>query len=84
MNRKIIAIMMGLAIAMVVFTASSLADGNADANGYQDSAPNSGDCVPDGSGYDSPNGPNGEDDSGNGNDGPAPNAGDGVPDGSGW
>ena len=38
-------------------------------------APNSGDCVPDGSGFEEPfgNGP-----------GPAPNSGDGVPDGPGW
>jgi hypothetical protein len=40
-------------------------------------APNSGDCIPDGSGFDSPNG------SGNG-PGPAPNSGDGIPDGPGW
>ncbi|MFH1013961.1 MAG: hypothetical protein V1769_05595 [Thermoplasmatota archaeon] len=40
-------------------------------------APNAGDCVPDGSGFDSPNG------SGNGA-GPAPNSGDGISDGPGW
>jgi hypothetical protein len=43
-------------------------------------APNSGDCIPDGSGYDPSDWPN--------NDkpgmGPAPNSGDGVPDGSGF
>jgi hypothetical protein len=42
-------------------------------------APNSGDCIPDGSGFDQPNQLN----AGNGN-GPAPNAGDGIPDGSGF
>ena len=40
-------------------------------------APNSGDEIPDGSGFDSPNG------LGNG-PGPAPNSGDGVSDGPGW
>ncbi len=46
---------------------------------YAGPAPNSGDGVPDGSGYETPPGPIG------GGDpfGPAPNAGDGVPDGSG-
>ena len=38
-------------------------------------APNSGDCVPDGSGFVEP--------FGNGR-GPAPNSGDGDPDGPGW
>jgi hypothetical protein len=49
-------------------------------------APNSGGGIPDGSGFDSPNGPNGEgtSDSGNDHTGPAPNSGDGVPDGSGF
>ncbi len=44
-------------------------------------APNSGDCVPDGSGFVVPNGPNGGIDPGKG---PAPNSGDGIPDGSGF
>ena len=44
-------------------------------------APNSGDGVPDGSGLEAPNGPNGDTDGGVG---PAPNAGDGIPDGSGF
>jgi hypothetical protein len=43
-------------------------------------APNSGDCIPDGSGFDEPNWQN-EDRSGIG---PAPNAGDGISDGSGF
>ena len=43
-------------------------------------APNSGDCIPDGSGFDSPGGPDGSGDEGHG---PAPNSGDGIPDGSG-
>ncbi len=49
-------------------------------------APNSGDGVSDGSGFDSVNGPNGTgpEESGNGPAGPAPNSGDGVPDGSGF
>ena len=47
-------------------------------------APNSGDGIPDGSGFDSPNGPNGGGAGGNGPAGPAPNSGDGIPDGSGF
>ena len=46
-------------------------------------APNSGDGITDGSGFDTPGGPN---DAGTGGTddpfGPAPNAGDGIPDGS--
>ena len=44
-------------------------------------APNSGDGISDGSGFDGPNGPNGETDGG---EGPAPNSGDGISDGSGF
>ena len=47
-------------------------------------APNSGDGIPDGSGFDVPNGPVGETGSGSGPMGPAPNSGDGIPDGSGF
>jgi hypothetical protein len=43
-------------------------------------APNSGDCIPDGSGFDQPN-RNNQDNIGKG---PAPNSGDGIPDGSGF
>ena len=46
-------------------------------------APDSGDCIPDGSGFEDPNGPYAEG-SGNGRVGPAPNSGDGIPDGSGF
>ena len=42
-------------------------------------APNSGDGVSDGSGYDPDDWPNGESAKG-----PAPNSGDGIPDGSGF
>lgn len=42
-------------------------------------APNSGDCIPDGSGFEQPNNAH----AGNGM-GPAPNSGDGIPDGSGF
>jgi hypothetical protein len=47
-------------------------------------APNSGDGIPDGSGFESPIGPNGGAGSGSGPQGPAPNSGDGIPDGSGF
>ena len=55
-------------------------------SGHGEPAPNSGNGVPDGSGYDSPNGPNssGSGDSGQGHGEPAPNSGDGIPDGPGW
>ncbi|HNS33073.1 MAG TPA: hypothetical protein PKN36_08895 [bacterium] len=53
--------------------------------GHQTPAPNSGDGVSDGSGYEAPNGPNDmeSEDQGQGYDEPAPNSGDGIPDGSG-
>ena len=53
--------------------------------GHCEPAPNSGDGIPDGSGFDSPNGPNSSDsgDSGQGWGEPAPNSGDGIPDGPG-
>ncbi|MBW2612659.1 MAG: hypothetical protein JRD49_09210 [Deltaproteobacteria bacterium] len=53
------------------------------ANGPMGPADNSGDGIPDGSGFDGPNGPNGSD-SANDSPGPAPNSGDGIPDGSGF
>ena len=54
------------------------------ASGPSGPAPNSGDGVPDGSGMDGANGPNGDGSgSGDGPAGPAPNSGDGVPDGRG-
>jgi len=81
MKKKIIAILAGSLVLLVIMTGNSMANGNA--NGYEESAPNSGDCIPDGSGYKPPNGPNG-DGSGSGHNSPAPNSGDGVPDGSGW
>ena len=56
----------------------------ADSAGPSGPAPNSGDGVPDGSGLEAPNGPNGETESGSYPMGPAPNSGDGIPDGSGF
>ena len=73
-------IFVGLIIAVMVFNVAVVfADGHGP-------APNSGDCVPDGSGFDSPNGPNSDGPGGseNGHFGPAPNSGDGIPDGSGF
>ena len=50
-------------------------------NGHDGPAPNAGDCIPDGSGFDAPAGPS----SGGIGDafGTAPASGDGIPDGSG-
>ena len=72
MKGKIIVILVSLLVLAVILTGNSLADGN-----YGEPAPNSGDGIPDGSGFEEPNGPN------NG-PGPAPNSGDGIPDGPGW
>jgi hypothetical protein len=71
-----------LAVAIMLIATSGIAF--ADSNGPMGPAPNSGDCVPDGSGFDSPNGPNADVGSGSGPVGPAPNSGDGIPDGSGF
>jgi len=68
-------------LTMVLATAGTVF---ADGSGPMGPAPNSGDCVPDGSGFDGPNGPNADVGSGAGPVGPAPNSGDGIPDGSGF
>jgi hypothetical protein len=72
MKRKTIVILACIAIGIVGV-------GNAIAAGIGP-APNSGDCIADGSGFGMSDGLNGE---GYG-PGPAPNAGDGIPDGPGW
>jgi hypothetical protein len=77
MKRKTIVIVACLFIVIVGIVGNTMAAGTGP-------APNSGDCIPDGSGFESPNGPNGKGDSGKGHNGPAPNSGDGIPDGSGW
>ena len=74
---KKIVIVMCLVIGIIGIAANAMADG-------MGPAPNSGDGISDGSGFDSPNGPNGEGVSGNGYGEPAPNSGDGIPDGPGW
>ena len=74
MKGKIITIFASILVISIIMTGSSIAG---DDNGYGEPAPNSGDSIPDGSGFDEPNGPStGE--------GPAPNSGDGIPDGPGW
>ena len=60
-----------IAILVVAIAGTVLAAGN----GYMEPAPESGDGVPNGSGFDG--------DVGSG-PGPAPNSGDGIPDGSGF
>ncbi len=70
MKRKTLVIVACVVIGLVGIAGSAMADG-------MGPAPNSGDCIPDGSGFESPNG------QGYG-PGPAPNSGDGVPDGPGW
>jgi hypothetical protein len=64
-----------LAIGIIAIAGNVLANGDGP-------APNSGDGVSDGSGFDPE--PNGEGVYGDGHGTPAPNSGDGVPDGPGW
>ncbi len=66
---------LGLAVAITAILAFALAGTALAGNGYMEPAPQSGDCIPDGSGFDG--------DVGSGV-GPAPNSGDGIPDGSGF
>ena len=77
MKIKTIVIVTCFVIGIVGITGYAVADG-------MGPAPNSGDGDPDGSGFDSPNGPNYEDFPGNGHGTSAPNSGDGNPDGPGW
>jgi len=76
--------LLGLTLAVVVIMTVALAGTVAAASGSMGPAPNSGDCVSDGSGFDTPNGSNADVGSGTGPVGPAPNSGDGIPDGSGF
>jgi hypothetical protein len=71
MKGKIIAILMSLLVIVVILTGSSMAGET-----KYGPAPNSGDGVPDGSGFLNPKPSQGR--------GPAPNSGDGIPDGPGW
>ena len=76
-------ILVAILLALFVITGYGYAfAGNA---GYEEPAPNSGDGISDGSGYEAPNGPNdgGSGDSAQGYEEPAPNSGDGIPDGPG-
>ncbi len=76
---------LGIAVTLTAVLVVSLASVAFAANSTpMGPAPNSGDCVPDGSGFDGPNGPVGDVGSGSGPVGPAPNSGDGIPDGSGF
>ena len=74
---KKIAILTCLVIGIIGLAGNAMADG-------MGPAPNAGDGIPDGSGFDSPNGPNGTEVQGDGHGEPAPNSGDGIPDGPGW
>ena len=71
-------------IAVITLFAATSSVAFADSAGPMEPAPNSGDGIPDGSGFDAPNGANGNVGSGSGPVGPAPNSGDGIPDSSGF
>ena len=74
--KKIYSVLILAAIlTMVTFCVTAGADNNG-----VGPAPNSGDGIPDGSGYDRNDWPNEESPA----KGPAPNSGDGIPDGSGF
>ena len=70
-------------IAIVAMLTMTVFCATAAASNALGPAPNSGDCIPDGSGFEESNGPN-ADGSGVGPVGPAPNSGDGIPNGSGF
>ena len=70
-NMKAFLVLIAVLTLLVTMSGVVIADG-VDSHGP---APNSGDCVPDGSGMD---------DWPNGGPGPAPNSGDGIADGSGF
>ena len=70
-------LIIGAILAILIAGVAVAAIGNQGQNKSTGPAPNSGDCIPDGSGFETPNGP------GYG-PGPAPNSGDGIPDGPGW
>ena len=75
MKMKKILIVASIVIVVVGISGYAMADSSAP-------PPDSGDCIPDGSGNDLPSGPNSE--GSNYGPGPAPNSGDGIPDGPGW
>ena len=66
---------LGLAVITAILVVALAGTVLAGDNGYMEPAPESGDGIPNGSGFDG--------DGGLG-PGPAPNAGDGIPDGSGF
>ena len=70
MKRKTIVLIACIVVGLVGIAGNAMADG-------MGPAPNSGDEIPDGSGFESPNGEQY-------GPGPAPNSGDGIPDGPGW
>jgi hypothetical protein len=75
-RKRVTALIMITVLLMLSLASVAVAAPNVDAPG-SGPALNSGDCIPDGSGLDSPFGV------GAGR-GPAPNSGDGIPDGSGF
>jgi hypothetical protein len=72
-------------VIAIMFLLAPLANAGSD-SGPMGPAPNSGDGISDGSGFDGANGPNSVEnqDVGIGPVGPAPNSGDCIPDGSGF
>ncbi len=77
---KILGLTLVVVAIMIVATAGTVSA----SSGPMGPAPNSGNGISDGSGFEIPNGPNADVGSGVGPVGPAPNSGDGIPDGSGF
>ena len=75
---------LGLTLAIAAIMAVALGSAVSASSEPMGPAPNSGDGVSDGSGFDITNRPNIDTRSGVGPVGPAPNSGDGIPDGSGF
>ena len=81
---KRLAKILGLTLVVAAITTIALAGTVSASSGPMGPAPNSGDGISDGSGFEIPNGPNADIGSGTRPVGPAPNSGDGIPDGSGF
>jgi hypothetical protein len=68
-------------VLAVMFIVAPVAYAGSDSSNQMGPAPNSGDGIQDGSGFDGPNGPNSPGDKNEGSKEPKPSSADGIPDG---
>lgn len=68
-------------VLAVMFIVAPVVYAGSDSSNQMGPAPNSGDGIPDGSGFDGPNGPNSPGDKDGVSKGPKPSSGDCIPDG---